>query len=89
MLHVLDSVSQCVKLFWPILSLKTHRLTTATIYLPSSRGIGLFILYTSFKYLQVGKLVVKEVEFGFNSEEVNKGVACSKNTAHRKMWSLV
>lgn len=36
----------------------------------------------------MNKLVVKEVEFGFNSEEVNKDVACSKKIIHRKTRSL-
>lgn len=38
-------VSKCVKLFWPMLSLKAPRVTTATIFSSISRGVDLFVLH--------------------------------------------
>lgn len=69
-------VSKHVKIFWPILSPKPNSVTTATVYLLSPSGRGLFVV-PEFQTLLIDEVVTTDTGYGFNSEEANKDVACN------------
>lgn len=69
--HVLDSC--CQKTFWPILSPQNPQCNNCSHLLPQIKGKRP-LCCTEFQILLMEKVLIKDMGFGFDSEEVNKDV---------------